>query len=29
VFAVWVAVAFTIVSALEIVRSGWVEARGD
>jgi CDP-diacylglycerol--glycerol-3-phosphate 3-phosphatidyltransferase len=27
VVAVWVAVAFTVISALDIVRSGWVEAR--
>jgi CDP-diacylglycerol--glycerol-3-phosphate 3-phosphatidyltransferase len=29
VFAVWAAVALTIISALDIVRSGWVESRTD
>ncbi len=29
VVAVWTAVALTIISALDIVRSGWVEARAD
>ena len=29
VVAVWTAVALTVISALDIVRSGWVEARAD